>query len=191
MHSVPRVFLAAPFAQWLSEDGLVDPTWRDRLSMLRQGFLDAGMPVFSAHHNERWGAGWLPAEVCVPNDFRAMETCDVVCAYLGTPASAGVCIELGWASAMRKPILLVLDRGIKHSQMIKGLTTVTRVRELVLAGGWTASATSEIFNATVELMEGSASRGRAAWSAGTSDECLGYTKGAQVFREEFLTEADR
>jgi len=194
MYPAPRVFLAAPFAQWLSEDRLVDPTWRNRLSALRQGFLDAGMPVFSAHHNERWGAGWLPAEVCVPNDFRAMETCDVVCAYLGAPVSAGVCIELGWASAMRKPVLLVLDHSIKHSQMIKGLATVTQVRELVLTDGWIDSASSEIFNATVELVEDGVSRGRAAWRADAFDECLGYTRGAPVspaFREKFLTEATR
>lgn len=191
MHPIPRVFLAAPFAQWLSEDGLVDPIWRTRFSVLRQGFLDAGMPVFSAHHNERWGASWLPAEVCVPNDFRAMETCDVVCAYLGTPASAGVCIELGWASAMRKPILLVLDCGPKYSQMIEGLATVTHMRELVLADGWVDSTTSEILEATVTLVEDGASRGRTAWRADAFDECLGYTRGAQDFQEQFLTEVAR
>jgi nucleoside 2-deoxyribosyltransferase len=189
MQHVPRVFLAAPFAQWVSPDGLVDQKWRDRLETLRLHLLNAAMPVFSAHHNEGWGAGWLPSAVCVPNDFRAMETCDVVCAYLGTPASAGVCVELGWAAAMRKPVLLVMDRGVKHSQMIEGLATITHVRQLVLADGWTDAATVEIFDATRDLADDWLSRGHGAWRDDAFDECLGYARNGSVFQSNLLAKA--
>jgi nucleoside 2-deoxyribosyltransferase len=182
MHNDFRVFLAAPFAQWLSADGVVDSAARRGLTALRQKFLDLGLPVFNAHHNERWGQGWLPPETCVPNDFRAMQTADVVCAYLGTPASGGVCLELGWASAMHKPVLLVLDDGAKHSQMIEGLATVTPVRRLVVTGGLTDETATDIVDAMVALAEDCSPQQRTAWRADTLDDSLGYVRGIQVAR---------
>ncbi|MEU7478413.1 nucleoside 2-deoxyribosyltransferase [Lentzea sp. NPDC042327] len=171
-----RVFLAAPFAQWLAPDGTVDPVARKRLEGLRTAFLDLGLPVFNAHHNEGWGQGWLPPEVCVPNDFRAMQTADVVCAYLGTPASGGVCLELGWASAMHKPVLLVLDEGVEHSQMVQGLSTTTPVRELVVRDGLDPSAHDAITAATVELARECSPP--VAWRGTALDTSLGYVRTA-------------
>jgi nucleoside 2-deoxyribosyltransferase len=186
MQHAPHVFLAAPFAQWMSLDGLVDQKWRDPLETLRLHLLDAGMSVFSAHHNEGWGASWLPSEVCVPNDFRAMETCDLVCAYLGAPVSGGVCVELGWAAAMRKPVLLVMDQGVKHSQMIEGLATITHVRQLMLADGWTDAATVEIFDAACDLADEWVSRGHGAWRDDAPDECLGYARDSAAVQSNLL-----
>jgi nucleoside 2-deoxyribosyltransferase len=170
----------------MSPDGLVDQEWRDRLETLRAHFLKAGMPVFSAHHNEGWGAGWLPPEVCVPNDFRAMQTCDVVCAYLGAPASTGVCVELGWAAAMHKPVLLVVDRGVTYSQMIEGLGTITHVRQLVMADGWTAAATGEIFEAAADLAKEWVSCEGGAPQGDSIDEGLGYARNGAEFQGDLM-----
>ncbi|SHF58711.1 nucleoside 2-deoxyribosyltransferase [Streptoalloteichus hindustanus] len=180
MHQDFRVFLAAPFAQWLSADGVVDSRARRGLTALRQTFLNLGLPVFSAHHNERWGQGWLPPETCVPSDFRAMQTADVVCAYLGTPPSGGVCLELGWASAMHKPVLLVLDDGARPSQMIEGLATVTPVRRLVVTDGLTEETAREIVDATVALAGDCSPQQRTAWRADALDASLGYVRAIQV-----------
>ena len=139
--------------------------------------------MFSAHHNERWGAGWLPAQTCVPNDFRAMQTCDVVCAYLGAPASSGVCIELGWASAMHKPVLLVLDAGAGHSQMIEGLSTTTCVRTLTVDGGIGGDSAARIVAGTVDLAAACAPHRRTAWRTDVLDDTLGYVRGAVAFAD--------
>ena len=122
-----RVFLAAPFSQWMNPvTGEVHQHWKDRLDALRVSFINEGARVFSAHHNERWGAGWLPPDQCTPADFRAMRIADVVCAIVGSPVSGGVAVELGWASALAKPILIIKAPDSPCTPLIDGLGSVTR-----------------------------------------------------------------
>ncbi|HET8683396.1 MAG TPA: nucleoside 2-deoxyribosyltransferase [Micromonosporaceae bacterium] len=132
-----RVFLAAPYSQWVNPaTGLVDEHRRTCLDALRVSFIAAGARVFSAHHNERWGAGWLPAEECTPADFRAMRVADVVCAIVGSPPSGGVAVELGWASALAKPVLVVKAPDSACTPLIDGLGSITRTAYLTDDGVW-------------------------------------------------------
>jgi nucleoside 2-deoxyribosyltransferase len=144
-----RVFLAAPYSQWMNPvTGEVHQHWRDRLDALRVSLMDEGARVFSAHHNERWGAGWLPADQCTPADFRAMRIADVVCAIVGSPASGGVAVELGWASALAKPVLVVKAPDSACSPLIDGLGSVTRAAFVDDDGEWG----EEFFGAVVAGM---------------------------------------
>jgi nucleoside 2-deoxyribosyltransferase len=123
-----RVFLAAPYSQWMSvTEGRVADEWRVPLERLRRALIEAGARVFSAHHNEDWGAGWLPADQCTPADFLAMRATDLVVAVLGEPLSGGVAVELGWASAFTKPVVLVGARSGARSPLVAGLGTITPV----------------------------------------------------------------
>ncbi|GGL42369.1 nucleoside 2-deoxyribosyltransferase [Planomonospora parontospora] len=148
-----RVFLAAPYSQWMDPStGLVETRFRERLDRLRRGFLDRGAQVFSAHHNEQWGAGWLPAEECTPADFQAMRVADVVCAVIGSPPSGGVAVELGWASALGKPILVVTDEGGACTPMIRGIHTVTRAAFVTAGPDWTDAFADTVIDATLALV---------------------------------------
>jgi len=150
----PRVFLAAPYSQWMNFTiGTVDPLWRKRLDTLRRAMMDRGAEVFNAHHNEAWGAHWLSAEVCTPVDFAAMRLADAVCAVVGHPLSGGVAIELGWASALGKPTLLVVPPGDPGSPLITGLGMVTRTRYLDEPDAWQESDLADIATATLALVE--------------------------------------
>lgn len=123
------VFLAAPYSQFMDHDiGEVGSPWRQRIDALRRAFIREGCRVFNAHHNEAWGRGWLAADVCTPIDFAAVKACDVVCAILGEPASGGVLVELGWASALGKPCCLVGSQTARPTPMVEGLSEVTDVR---------------------------------------------------------------
>ncbi len=134
--TMPHVFLAAPYSQWMDWDRAV--LRPDRVAYLReihQALLDAGYAVFSAHHNEQWGRSWLPAAVCTPADFLAVSRCDVMCAILGSPPSPGVLVEMGWASALGKPIVVLAEDELP--QLVAGLETITAVARIgVRPDGW-------------------------------------------------------
>lgn len=147
-----RVFLAAPYSQWMdARTGSVGEPWRSRLDGLRKTLIDAGAEVFSAHHSESWGKGWLPAHECTPIDYRAMKDADLVCALVGSPPSGGVTVELGWASAWEKPVLVVLDHDTEYTPLIVGLHTVTPVTYVVDNGAWDEAFALEVVNALGEL----------------------------------------
>lgn len=148
-----HLFLAAPYSQWIDPlTELVHDHHRNRLDRVRRAFMDAGASVFNAHHNEQWGAGWLPALECTAADFRAMQLADAVCAFVGTPPSGGVAVELGWASALGKPILLVQDRYTKSSPLINGLASITRADYLEEPEEWDDNWLRTLVNGVCEIL---------------------------------------
>jgi nucleoside 2-deoxyribosyltransferase len=150
--SRPRVFLAAPYSQWMDpETGEVAVRHRARLERLRTRFIDSGARVFSAHHNELWGRGWLPAEQCTPADFHAMRAAQVVCAVVGDPPSSGVAVELGWASAFGKPIVVLTTETAACSPLILGIGSITTARQVVVSDLWTDDVVASVADLTLSL----------------------------------------
>jgi nucleoside 2-deoxyribosyltransferase len=108
---------------------------RERIAALRVALLDSGVTVYSSHHDDAWV--WREAtsakvamgpRVSVP--FRAMQSADVVFAYIGQRASTGLGMELGWASALRKPVVLLVNQAQVHRPLIEHLEAVTQVLPL-------------------------------------------------------------
>jgi len=78
--------------------------------------------TFLALEREEWGASIMPSQVCTPLDFTEMVRCDIVVAYPGL--SCGVPVELGWATALGKPVLLLLREDEEYTPVIHGLVNV-------------------------------------------------------------------
>ena len=117
-----KVFVAGPFYK------LVDPvtktmTARDRARFERliDYFEASGCTVFNAHKREAWGEAFLAPDEFTRLDFDEIASADVLVAVPGPPASLGTHIELGWASAVGKPIVLLLERGEDYALMLYGL----------------------------------------------------------------------
>jgi hypothetical protein len=151
--SGPHVFLAAPYSQFMdAATGTVIAPWRKRLDALRLSFLARGACVFSAHHNESWGEQWLAADLCTPIDHNAIRQADVVCAVIGNPPSGGVMIELGWASALHVPCLLVLPKDGRFSPLVAGLNTVVAADHVSEPLTWNSAEVTGIVNGTISLL---------------------------------------
>jgi nucleoside 2-deoxyribosyltransferase len=151
--SGPRVFLAAPYSQFIdAATGTVTAPWRQRLDALRMSFLARGAHVFSAHHNESWGEQWLAADLCTPIDHNAIRQADVVCAVIGNPPSGGVMIELGWASALHVPCLLVLPKDGRFSPLVAGLNTIVAANHVSEPLTWDSAEVTEIVNGAISLL---------------------------------------
>lgn len=141
------VFLAAPYTQWMDwSTGELKPDRKEQLQTLRQAFIDRGHAVFSAHHNEQWGEAWLAPEICTPADFLAVSNADVMCAIVSEPPSPGVMIEIGWASALGVPIVL-LQEGTSAPALVAGIGEVTSATRRGLADEFTEGELADIMTA--------------------------------------------
>lgn len=154
------MFLAAPYSQFMNfETWQFDEKWQERLESLRSTLIASGLEVFSAHHNEEWGARWLPADICTPADFLAMKATDIVVAIIVQPASGGVLMELGWATALGKPCVLVfypvkesLDPQRQSTPLIAGMGELVKVLSIQSSHAWTAEFLQEVLEAVEECL---------------------------------------
>ena len=99
--------------------------------------LDAmGHEVFSAQVRERFGDELLGAAQVTSEDFEEIKMSDLVIAFPGcSPISGGVHIELGWAAALNKPVIIFLRDEQVYSALIYGLDAITVV-EYVFFDKW-------------------------------------------------------
>jgi nucleoside 2-deoxyribosyltransferase len=121
-----RIFLASPFTQYLSPDLELASGLKELLVGLETALQDRGHSVFLAHRIEEFGAKLRPPHICAPLDLLEMRRCDAVIAL--PDRSFGVHVELGWASGLKKPTLILAENGEEPtSPMLTGLESVRGV----------------------------------------------------------------
>ena len=119
------VFVAGPFI------GVIDPEtgrMRERdqhlIESLVEHFADGGAEVYNAHRRELWGVKLMQPLEYTRLDYEGVAACDVFVVQPGAPASLGTHVELGWASALGKPIVLLLDPEATYAGMVLGLASL-------------------------------------------------------------------
>ncbi len=124
-----RVFLAAPFTKHLKVNGF-DKSVFNEITSLISLLRKFGYSVFSAHEREAFGEKLMPPETCTLLDFKEMNQCDIVIAII-SDSSYGVSLELGWASALKKPIILYMKEGQAFpTPLIEGIGKVTDAKNV-------------------------------------------------------------
>lgn len=128
-----HVFLASPFTQYLTRDAdgshSLDPALRALLLRIESALTDAGHTLFMSQKREEFGAKLWSAQQCTPFDLLEMRWADCVVAI--PDKSYGVHVELGWATAMGKPVLLVVDESAEFtSPLLQGLECVGLTRRV-------------------------------------------------------------
>ncbi|MFD0385337.1 hypothetical protein ACFQ2B_32895 [Streptomyces stramineus] len=120
---VGSLFLAGPFLQLLDPaTGEMPEEARAPFSLLIKHFEGHGLDVHNAHRREAWGAELMPPDTCTRLDQDGIRDADVFVALPGAPPSPGTHIEIGWASAFDKPIVLLLERGREYTFLVRGWT---------------------------------------------------------------------
>ena len=132
------VFVGGPIQHAIYPDGAFHALTRSAIETAIDGLRSQGYQVLSAHEHENFGEMDVREkfqEVCF-RDFQWMQKCNVFVAILPLDEngkvvhSAGTSIELGWASAMDKPIVLICDPAPIYSHLVIGLDAVTRVAKI-------------------------------------------------------------
>lgn len=124
---IDSVFVAGPFWTLVDkETGKVAGTARDHLEGVLRHYDDMGVRIYNAHRREAWGSAFLEPAEFTKLDFDEISACDIVVAFPGVPASPGTHIEIGWASAMDKPLVLLLEKDVEYAGLIEGLPSFRR-----------------------------------------------------------------
>lgn len=174
-----RVFLAAPLMRLTGPaDSVVTLAGRTRLTALRSALLDSGAAVFSAHHSDAWVIGGRPPEPRVPSDFRAMSSADLVFAYVGAPLSAGVALELGWASALRKPVVLLVEEAVTYNPLITTMEQACPVLPLVYDDTWSPIALRHTVDTALDWAGMALNNAEGIWSSSPEDDLFGLHRAA-------------
>lgn len=131
-----RMFLAGPFK------ALVDPKTQTMsqqdihlFTCIIDRFESLGWSVHCAHRREGWGREFMTPALCTRIDFEEISKCDYFVAFPGSPASPGTHIELGWASALGKRIILLQESGKEYAYLVRGLGEIAKTRSVEFSGG--------------------------------------------------------
>lgn len=130
------IFLGGPIQHAHCDASEFDAKLRHCIGLLYD-FLSTSYRVLSAHVEEGFGErSTLTSHDIVKRDYAWMSLCDVFVAVLpdalgGLPIRTdGTLIELGWACALGKPIMLLPDQvplQTSHSHLLRGLSAVGNV----------------------------------------------------------------
>ena len=137
-----RVFLGGPIQHASDESGCFDGRLKNLVLCLVDILEQAGYEVLSAHIAEDFGG--LPpssSEELVLRDYGWLELCDVYAALFVRGSSGqyirsdGTHIEIGWASALGKPIVIIGDDVPcdEHSHLLRGLGAFVHVQFVSIA----------------------------------------------------------
>jgi hypothetical protein len=122
------VFVGGPFYHLVDPaTGLMSDRDQSRFTRLIEYFEGLGATVYNAHRREAWGAEFMGPLECTQRDFTEISGSDLFIAYPGVPASPGTHVECGWASALGKPMILLLEKDQKHTFLVTGLPSIANV----------------------------------------------------------------
>jgi hypothetical protein len=117
-----RVFLSAPLTQYVVAS---DPNPLEGFRCEWTGIADdlerCGHTIFSAHRREAWGAALDEPSSALKADIAGIVDTDVIIAYVGQPPSPGVQLEIGYALAAHKELLVFIDRDQPEPYLVRGL----------------------------------------------------------------------
>jgi nucleoside 2-deoxyribosyltransferase len=121
-----RVFIAYPLAKLISsKTGMMEENHINLIKEMKVYLNSLGHEVFTAHEREKWGKEFNKDD-CASLDFAEMKKADMLVAFPET--SGGVHVELGWASAMEKPIIIFLERGKYYSPLVQSMGKIGNIK---------------------------------------------------------------
>jgi len=124
---VRSVFVAGPFWSLVNRvTNQVDSGPRAVIESVLGHFDTLGITVYNSHRRESWGSAMLEPAQFTLMDYEEINRSDLFVGFPGVPASPGTHIEIGWASAADKPMVLLLEEGREYAGLVEGLPSFKR-----------------------------------------------------------------
>jgi nucleoside 2-deoxyribosyltransferase len=131
-----RIFVAAPLTQFLDpQSNTINTEYRAWLERLMFELETGAHEIFSAHRRESWGANLDPPAAALHADVEGLRGADAIVAHVGDPPSPGVQFELGAATALGLPMIVLLERGTMTPYLLPGLSSVGRAAIIEFESG--------------------------------------------------------
>ncbi|MBF0313341.1 MAG: hypothetical protein HQK52_07990 [Oligoflexia bacterium] len=154
-----KVFLATPITPLLDKNNLIidDAKYaiQNILKSLRDTIADE---VFCAIEREKWGEELMSGAECTSLDMQGVIESELIIAF--ADHSYGVHLELGWASAFKKPIIVMINTNIGvKTPLVEGLGTVTSAKIIYYKSNstlpsleqWNSQLQLDVINAIAEI----------------------------------------
>jgi len=130
---VVQIYISAPFRVHTSEiEGreygvLNSENYKQFLENVEQLIKKLGFKVCLPHRDEgQWGNIYIRPEDITEICFNLIRSSDILVVFPGK--SRGVHIEIGYASALGKKLLVFLSKGEKESTLLEGLSHITETK---------------------------------------------------------------
>jgi hypothetical protein len=114
------VFLSAPLTQYVNDPNSLEG-FRREWTGIADDLEHCGHTIFSAHRREAWGAALDEPLSALKADIAGIVNTDVIIAYVGQPPSPGVQLEIGYALAAHKDLLVFIERDQSEPYLVRGL----------------------------------------------------------------------
>lgn len=132
------IFLGGPIRNAIDKDNRFDCKLHELIVRLLADLENSGFLVRSAHREEDFGRiafdGRSP--IVATRDFEWVSSSDIFVAVLPPGSSNqplrtdGTYVEIGWATALRKPVILVTSEAASYGHIIDGLPSVAMVKTI-------------------------------------------------------------
>lgn len=120
-----KIFIACPFIKYINETIFTDDAFRHFTEVLFALCEQYAPEVFLALKREEYGNKPMLRYSCIM-DLTEMKGADLVIAI--PEDSMGVAVELGWASALGKPIILLLNKAQRYTPLVSNINKITAGR---------------------------------------------------------------
>jgi len=125
-----KVFISCPFTGLCKdEDYEVKDEYKPFFEKMTSEFEKRNIDYYLAIKRENWGKEHKGPEECTYSDYEGVKNSDFLIVIPGNSISngisGGVHIELGWASALKKKIHILLEDNFQYSPVVMGLSKLT------------------------------------------------------------------
>lgn len=118
-----KIFISCPVTKYCNEN-LVTNGYQNFLEKLYEVCQSDCENIYLAIKADNYNIKNMASDkMCTLQDYNEMLEADVVIAI--PESSQGVAVEIGWASALNKKIIVVLDEDVEYSPLIKAINEVT------------------------------------------------------------------
>lgn len=125
-----KVFISCPFTGLCDEKKYeVKNQYKSFFNKLVEMIESKGCEYYLAIKRENWGIEHKGPEECTKSDYEGVKTSDILIVIPGNNISKGISggvhVELGWASAMKKKLHLLIEDNFQYSPVLMGLGILT------------------------------------------------------------------
>lgn len=129
-NGVEKIYIAAPFRAFATEEGdrfygiMDDNDYQTFLEGVDLKLKEWGYKTCLPHRDEgKWGELYILPEDIAEICFKHIESSSLVIVFPGK--SRGVHVEVGYAAALRKKMIVFLRQGETESTLLRGLSRIT------------------------------------------------------------------
>ncbi len=125
-----NIYIACPISKYVREG--FDKEFLEVINEVYEVSKDNCYNVYFPLKEEAFGQDKIngSGEVCTPKDHMEVTKADIIVAI--PEASMGVSVEIGWASEMKKNILIFIDKNYHQSELIRYIDTITPTKKIYI-----------------------------------------------------------